>query len=340
MQSDALDGFDFRADGFFLDPFGAPCVLLGTVEFTDFWNAFDACFSSPMGRKLIYAATDAEEDILRGSQQIEFGKWFGRRRAASVLAARPMSMGWGRFDADRIHVPSNDALSVGFALAHQEFLQRQRFALSWNQLSADHISIELKPNQQAMTAPLSIKHLPWLSSNDVESATSRQHAIEIDHRGSTLYAGEARSFFLPVAVLQRLVCGLRGRPAVVDGDASLLALDGSIEEPDLFRAVVHAALSAYHRTERPVYLQRSSDWAGHLTQRISERGFGRVEVLQSVLDNDDTSVFLIVSHLPALVAGTVLGMWLRAHGKRGNASFSMVDGLLKMTVEESQISYD
>ncbi|MEC7989095.1 MAG: hypothetical protein VX151_04075, partial [Candidatus Thermoplasmatota archaeon] len=69
-------------------------------------------------------------------------------------------------------------------------------------------------------------------------------------------------------------------------------------------------------------------------------GFGRVEVLQSVLDNDDTSVFLIVSHLPALVAGTVLGMWLRAHGKRGNASFSMVDGLLKMTVEESQISYD
>ena len=67
VQTDPLDGFDFRADGFFLDAFGAPCVLLGTVEFTDFWNAFDACFSSPMGRKLIYAATDAEEDILRGT---------------------------------------------------------------------------------------------------------------------------------------------------------------------------------------------------------------------------------------------------------------------------------
>ena len=132
-----------------------------------------------------------------------------------------MSMGWGRFDDDRIHAPSNDALTVGFALAHQEFLQRQRFALSWNQLSADHISIELKPNQQAMTAPLSINHLAWLSSNDEDSATSRQHAVEIDHRGSTLYAGEARSFFLPVAVLQRLVCGLRGRPAVVDREASL-----------------------------------------------------------------------------------------------------------------------
>ena len=61
MQTDPLDGFDFRADGFFLDAFGAPCVLLGTVEFTDFWNAFDACFSSPMGRKLIYAATDAKK---------------------------------------------------------------------------------------------------------------------------------------------------------------------------------------------------------------------------------------------------------------------------------------
>ena len=39
-----LDGFDFRDDGFFFDADGSACVLIGTVEFNHFWNAFDACF--------------------------------------------------------------------------------------------------------------------------------------------------------------------------------------------------------------------------------------------------------------------------------------------------------
>ena len=160
-----------------------------------------------------------------------------------------------------------------------------------------------------MTAPLSINHLAWLSSNDEDSATSRQHAVEIDHRGSTLYAGEARSFFLPVAVLQRLVCGCEGRPAVVVGDASFLSLDGSIEEPDLFRAVVHAALAAYHRTDRPVYLQRTSDWAATSPNASHSEGSDRVK-FSRVSSTTMRPQFFDRLTSPAVVAGTVLGMWL------------------------------
>ena len=191
-----------------------------------------------------------------------------------------------------------------------------------------------------MTAPLSIKHLPWLSSNDEESATSRHRAIEIDHRGSTLYAGEARSFFLPVTVLQRLVCGLRGRPAVVDREASFLRRTVQSRNRTCFEQLSTLRLQRTIALNAPSISNEAQIGRATSPSVSQHRGFGRVEVLQSVLDNDDASVFLIVSHLPALVAGTVLGMWLRAHGKRGNASFSMVDGLLKMTVEESQISYD
>ena len=90
-----LDGFEFRDDGFFFDADGSACVLVGTVEFSDFWNAFDACFSSPLGRKLIYAATDAEEAHLAKTQQAKFGKWFGRRRAEAYLSGRAACMGWG-----------------------------------------------------------------------------------------------------------------------------------------------------------------------------------------------------------------------------------------------------
>lgn len=340
MNSNPLDGFDFRSDGFFFDAFGAPCIVVGVVEFTDFWNAFDACFTSPLGRKLIYAAADAEEEILRGAEQVQFGKWLGRRRAEKGLSERSMRMGWGRFVSDRIHLPANDALTVGFVLAHQEFLQRQRFELEWNQSTAEHISVKLKPNQQVVTAPLPINHLAWLSSKGEEHTLSQPRPIEIDHRGSALYFGQARSFFLPVAVIQRLVGGLRGRPASPGGEASHFVIQSSVEEPELFRAVVHAAYAAYQRTEHPVYLQGSSDWDGHLTQHISCRGYGHVDVVQSILDGHASTVFVISSHLPGMVAGAVLGMWSRAHGKRGDASFSMADGLLRMTVGEFRIKYD
>ena len=136
-----LDGFEFRDDGFFFDADGSACVLVGTVEFSDFWNAFDACFSSPLGRKLIYAATDAEEAHLAKTQQAKFGKWFGRRRAEAYLSGRAACMGWGVFQHHRITSPAHDALTVGFLLAHREHLANERLSLEWNQLTNDQIPV-------------------------------------------------------------------------------------------------------------------------------------------------------------------------------------------------------
>ena len=89
-----------------------------------------------------------------------------------------------------------------------------------------------------------------------------------------------------------------------------------------------------------MYLQRGEDWGGHLSQQFTERGFGRVEVLQSVLDGADSTVFRVQSPLPAVVAGSVLAMWCRAHGKRPEASFSQVDEFLTVTVREPRVNYD
>ncbi|MGB1485623.1 MAG: hypothetical protein ACPG9E_06495, partial [Poseidonia sp.] len=56
----------------------------------------DSLYSSPLGRKLIYAATDAEERILRQSN-LQFGRWFGKRNVTKKLGLRASSMGWGDF---------------------------------------------------------------------------------------------------------------------------------------------------------------------------------------------------------------------------------------------------
>lgn len=335
-----LDGFDFRDDGFFFDADGSACVLIGTVEFNDFWNAFDACFSSPLGRKLIYAATDAEESHLAAAQRANFGKWFGRRRAEAYLNERAACMGWGVFQHHRITSPAHDALTVGFLLAHREHLANERLNLEWNQPTNDQILLTLRPNQRGMTAPPQIQPMGWLASNGEESRPSNPRLLDLDHRGTTLYAGEAKSFFLPVTVIQRLVTELRGRPVEVGGATAHWELDETIEDGDLFKAVAHAAHIAYNNTDRPVYLQSRSDWSGHLSLHFSDRGFGHVEVKRSLLDGDDCTEFLIHSSLPVVVAGTVFGMWCRAHGHQGNVACTMVDGCLKLDVREPRMSYD
>ena len=335
-----LDGFDFRDDGFFFDADGSACVLVGTVEFNDFWNTFDACFSSPLGRKLIYAAADAEEAHLAMTQHAKFGQWFGRRRAEAYLNGRAACMGWGVFQHPRITSPAHDALTVGFLLAHREHLAKERLNLEWNQPTNDQILLTLSPNQRAMTPPPPIQPLAWLASNGEENRPANSRLLDLDHRGATLFAGEAKSFFLPVAVIQRLVADLRGRPVEVDGTTAHWELDGAIVDGELFKALAHAAYLAYNNTDRPVYLQSGSDWSGHLSLHFTDRGFGHVEVIRSLLDGDHCTEFLIHSPLPAVVAGTVFGMWSRAHGLRGNVACTMVEGCLKLAVQQPRMNYE
>ena len=82
VQTDPLDGFDFRADGFFLDAFGAPCVLLGTVEFTDFGMRLMLVF---LRRWVVNSSTlrpMQKKTSCGAHNRIEFGKWSGRRRGS------------------------------------------------------------------------------------------------------------------------------------------------------------------------------------------------------------------------------------------------------------------
>ena len=60
----SLEAFTFGVDGLFFDPIGQPCVLIGTVEFQNFCHVLDETFDTPLGRRLIYAATDSEERSL------------------------------------------------------------------------------------------------------------------------------------------------------------------------------------------------------------------------------------------------------------------------------------
>ena len=153
-------------------PFGQPCVLMGVVEFSKFWHQLDASFESPLGRKLIYAATDAEERILSYYPSVQFGRWFGKRKAKKRLQKRALEMGWGEFGEASISGPAHDGLTVGFSLAHYEHMSKQRANVEWNQVSADMIHLEYsrktRTSRLLHSSPLSVV---WLKDLKFIAAT-------------------------------------------------------------------------------------------------------------------------------------------------------------------------
>ena len=334
----SLEEFTFGNDGLFLDALGGPCVLFGTVEFQNFIHALDAIFDSPLGRRIIYAATDAEERSVSGHAMFQFGRYLGRRRVEQALQQRAKSMGWGWFERQQILSPAHDGLTVGFLLAHAEHLSKSRYELDWNQRSSEHIQATFHPKEGKMVPAPSAHLLNW-SDTSTKTTSVASVELDLDVRDATFFSGEARSFFLPLDVLHHLTSGLRGRPVGRMPSLSTAQVSEDLDEPDVLKAIVYAAMQAYNRTEHTIFLQSKDDWRGHLLAKISRRGFGTVEVESSPLNGDDCTRFLIRSPAPAMVAGMLLGMWQRAHGKRFVASFDLEPSGLVVEVAEPSVDY-
>lgn len=315
--------FTFGADGFFYDPFGEPCVLVGVVEFSKLCQHLDSMFESPLGRKLIYAATDAEERVLSNHPTVQFGRWFGRSKAQRRLKERASQMGWGGFDAEHVTSPAHDALTVGFSLAHHEHLSQCRANVEWSQASAEVIHLTYSPKNETMTPAPVPQHLTWFGLQHGGSSEERLE-IELDRRVNAFFHGEERSFFLPVNVFKHLLTSLLGRPLSPEfSPAFHLEIDQSLEHGEAFRTMIHASCLAFEASDRPVYVQSSSDWKGHLTDRLTKRGFGRTVVEKSILDGDGSSVFSVQSSVAPVTIGLLIGMWQRAHGTIGDAKIEV-----------------
>ena len=335
---DVNTSFTFGDDGFFFDPFGHPCVLVGVVEFSKFCHHLDALFASPLGRKLIYAATDAEERIITTQQSVQFGRWFGKSKARENLQKRAMEMGWGEFSEISISGPAHDGLTVGFSLAHHEHIAKQRANVQWNQVSADMIHLEFSPKNETITPAPSPPHLPWFGTHQ-QGLSSGHLNIELDRRSSSFFNGDERSFFLPTHVFFHLFGSLFGRPLSEDFSVPFsLELDEHMEHTSTFRAVIVAASLAFEANERPVYVQSASDWEGHFADRLTKRGFGQVRVEQSILDTD-ISVFSVHSPVAPVAIGLLIGMWQRAHGVLGEVKIEVNSDALLVSISPRRVDY-
>jgi len=338
-SSPEIDAFTFGEDGYFYDPLGQPCVLMGAVEFSNFWHHLDAAFESPLGRKLIYAATDAEERVISKHPSLRFGRWFGKAKVRRRLQERAKEMGWGRFEEGHISAPVHDGLTVGFSLAHHEHLHQQRSTVEWNQMSADTIHLTFDAKQDPLIPAPAPQFLPWFGS-DHQGHFSGVIDLNLEIRSNVFFNAEERSFFVSNHVFFHLIESLLGRPMAKETSRSFrLGIDASYEHADVLESVILAASFAFLSGDRPVYIQAPSDWAGHFSARLTERGFGAVRVEQSILEGHDSSVFIVKSPVAPLAIGQLIGMWQRAHGAVGDVRIEPAVEGIRVSLNLPRVEY-
>ena len=331
--------FILGANGVFLDAFGDRCVLIGSIEFTEFCHRLDAMFEAPLGRKLIYAATDAEEHLLSHHPSAKFGRWFGKSSVKSRLRQRAVDMGWGLFGDGQIIGPVHDAMTVGFSLAHHEHINQTRATIEWKQATSELIQLVYSHKDEVVTAVSPPRRLPWFGELHASSPT-RTLTTDFDHRAYGFFHGEERSFFLSVQVFLYMFESILGRPLSQDSVPSFsLEVHGVSEHEQTFQSLVRAACAAFEQNNRPVYVQTKDDWGGHLDRFFTERGFGRVLVQESILDGVPRSIFTVHSPITPYSVGVLVGMWQRAHGTPGDVEVTLDGEKCSVSLSPRRVDY-
>ncbi|HJM54952.1 MAG TPA: hypothetical protein QGI72_01755 [Poseidonia sp.] len=310
--------FQVTNSGLIVDGEGVYVILISVNDFHVWWRHFESCFKSPIGRKLIYAASDDEEYFLATSQSFRFPKWFGKKKVIEAMNVRWKTMGWGVHlpQFRRIQSPCHDALSAGFGLAHHEHAEKRRYRLEWRQINSELIELDFSDKSEDI--PIAPKPNPpeWVSSADGGEIFLKPLEHEFEPRTFGFFMGQERSMFIPPTALYRLFQSVKGRPFNSEQrwreGCTLTGL--SEESASLFRALVTSATAMFEASEYSIFIQNQSDWESHLKHRIFSRGLGSTIIEQFSLEDAPAVRMKIFSPLPTLAVGLILGMWERAHG--------------------------
>jgi len=331
------EGFSFGQNGYFFDDNGFPIVLWGVVEMESFLRHLDARFAAPIGRKILYSATDAEELLLRHSSfaKPRFG---GRKKLHRLLASRSSRMGWGLFGPGTVQSPCHDTLSVGFALAHEEHFAGARLDINWRQSQAELIHFEVAQKSSTIQ-PAQAPILPeWGRCKPVRSP-EKNLDLDLEVREHGFFFGEQRSFFLPSPVFDFLLHALQGRPLATSLEKNWLQFSPPDADNLLFSAFASAAKSMFEESIFPVYVLEEKDWTSHVVQRVQHRGMGRVSVLETRLDGDFETVFRVQSPHPSVVCGILVGMWERCNGRRSEVRIQVAPGFVDLSLRSPSVEY-
>lgn len=304
--------------GTIIDPSGRKVLLFGVNEFNEWWGCFESYFEAPIGRKLIYAASDDEEHHLGTDTNYNIPKWFGKKTVLQRMNRRWTAMGWGVYSPldTRIQSPCHDALGAGFALAHYEHQNGKRFQMEWRQLNSEFIQLDFTEKLDEIPLAPKAARPAWVLERGHSDVTTRVLEHELDLRSFGFFMGQERAMFLPISVFYRLYHSVLGRPFQAGLKwSNTLDIEGLDDSSlSLVEALTASSSAMFTSSDYTIFVQTQSDWEDHIKTRIGSRGLGMVNVEEFVAGSSPYVRMTLHSPLPGLALGLLIGMWHRAHG--------------------------
>lgn len=340
-----MNQFEVRSTntGLLVDETGTGLMLISVNEFQQWWRSLESSFQSPIGRKLIYAASDDEEYFLATNPSYKIPKWFGKKKIVQAMGLRWTSMGWGLHfpDAKRIQSPCHDSLSAGIGLAHHEHVEQQRYRMEWRQINSDLIEMDFTNRAEDIPIAPPAPSPEWASPVDLADIHTHPIEHEFEPRSFGFFWGQKRSIFLPISILHRLFDSIIGRPFNSERHhREGIQVTGVSEQSSLlFLTLVESSAAMFQASDYSIFLQNQGDWESHIQHNIISRGCGHVTVDHFSLEDGPSSCMTVHSPLPTFTVGLLVSMWERAHGSPCICDVEIISNLLKIHLRPRSVEY-
>ena len=330
------------SNGCIIDKNGRNWVLWSTSDLYAWWHSFEDQCQTPLGRKLMNACADQEEFLLRTDGILPTG-WFRKAtRQQRCIEDRWSVYGWGHFDLKNQTAQSMmyAPMLAGLALATNELLLDKRQKLEWHQISTNTVRFEIQSDSTTLPHAPVPPRLPWSAEMGLGFEPPGVLDDLVAGDDGLLNNGESVCLF-PVDAFSRLFSSCKAYPNAVSQERkSAWSTSGFNEgERSVFLMVVASMSSLVNRGERPIYIENISSWRSLIEHYLAPFGWGEpVEI--STLDSEHGVRFRLASGATfPFLAGWLVAMWERGHGK--SSKFMLTPNDQEWVLEvDSRLAYN
>jgi len=300
---------------------GKSYLLWRKDEIESWWRFFEETMDSSLGRKLANSSCD-EEELLLGIEDFTPAGLFKRSKKIHYLLNRWQKFGWGSPDFKTMSINQSglSPLFSGLFQASLEWLEQNRYKLTWQDSSADRINLNVEKTNFQIAKP----------ENNLTNIEFRD-PLELDIENEWRIDGQ-RYHLLSSGIFDRLRTSCLGFTANISEDER----SGwpSIDDVSLSMAI--ASRKNFISGEE-IFLAADEDgWVSSICAIFSNKGYGEPIKAEYIDKNGGVEIMFSETTNSPLLLGLLSAAWSRCEGRPAKVECDIDKKPLKIRISSKQ----
>ena len=300
---------------------GKTYLLWRKDEIESWWRFFEETMDSPLGRKLSNSSCDEEEMLLEIENFTPPG-FLKQKKKINYLLERWRVFGWGipDFKSKSIHKSGLSPIFSGLYQAGLEWLDETRYKLTWQDTSADRITLNVEKTNLQIAKPN-------VDKNEIAFKNPLNLEIENEWR-----IDGQRYHLLSTGIFDRLKVSCLGLTANISEDDRT----GWPRLDDVSLAMAIASRRNFISGEEIFLAADEEGWISSIIANFSRKGFGEPIKVEYIDENGGIEItFDETRNLPLLI-GLLSAAWSRCEGRPARVDCDIDKKPLKIRIFSKQ----